>query len=115
MVRPTSQKEVRKFIGLINYYRNMWPRRSHALLPLTKLTYIKRKFKWTEFEQDDFNEIKRIVAHDTLLNYQYFDETFRIHTNASAFQLGAVIIQKVEPIALYSRKLTGAQQRYKVT
>ena len=62
MVSPTSQKEVLKFIGLINYYRNMWPRRSHMLSPLTKLTSIKRKFKCTEVKQDTFDEIKRIVA-----------------------------------------------------
>ena len=41
---PTSQKEVRKFIDVINYYRDMWPRRSHMLAPLTRLASIKRKF-----------------------------------------------------------------------
>ena len=38
----------------------MWPRRSHMLSPLTTLTHIKRKFKWTKVEQDDFNKIRRI-------------------------------------------------------
>ena len=52
---------------------------------------------------------------DTLLTYLDFNEAFKIHTNASVFQLGAVIIQKVKPIALYSIKLTGAQQQYTVT
>ena len=32
--------------------------------------------------------------HDTLLTYPGFNETFKIHTDASAFQLGAVISQK---------------------
>ena len=54
MKPPTSWKEVRKFRGVINYYRNMWPRRSHTLLPLTKSTSNKRKSKWTQFRQDDF-------------------------------------------------------------
>ena len=35
--------------------------------------------------------------------------------NASAFQLGAVIIQKGKLVALYGRKLTYDQQRYTVT
>ena len=93
----------------------MWPRRSYTLAPLTRLTYIKRKFKWTKVERDAFDKIKRIVARDTLLTYTYFHETFKIHTNASVFQLGAVVRQKGELIAFYSRKLTDAKQRYTIT
>ena len=52
-----------------------------------------------------FDLIKRIVAHDTLSTYPYFNETFQTHTDASAFQLGAVISQKGKPIVFYSRKL----------
>ena len=52
------------------------------------------------------------MACDNLLPYPDFSETLKIHNDASAFQLGAVIIQKGKPIAFYSRKLTDAQQRY---
>ena len=45
MVPPTSQKKVRNFIGVINYYRYMCPKRSNILAPLTKLTSIKKKCK----------------------------------------------------------------------
>ena len=44
MSPPTSQKEVKQFIGVVNDYRNMWPRRSHTLTPLTKITPNERKF-----------------------------------------------------------------------
>ena len=74
-----------------------------------------RNLKWTQVEQDTFNGIKRIVARDTLSTYLNFNEIFKIHTDASAFQLGAVISQKGKPIAFYSRKLTGAQQLHTVT
>ena len=37
MTAPTSPKEVHKFIGLENYYHNMWGRGTHTLAPLTKL------------------------------------------------------------------------------
>ena len=115
-MKPSApQKEVRKFIGVINCYRNMWPRRSHMLAPLTILTSIKRKFRWTQVEQDAFDKIKRIVARDTLLTCPYFNRTFKIHTNASTFQLGAFISKKDIPIALYGRKLTDTQQQYAVT
>ena len=90
----------------------MWPRRSHKFASLTRLTSIKKKFKCKQVKQDDFYKIKRIVACDTLLNYTDFNETFKIHTNSRAFQLGAVISQKGKPNNLYSRNLTNAQQRY---
>ena len=55
------------------------------------------------------------MARYNLLTYPDFNETFEIHTDASYFQLGAVIIQKVKPISLYSRKLTNSHKRYTVT
>ena len=93
----------------------MCPRRSHTLTPLTKLTSIKINFKWTQVGQDGFDEIKRIVARNTLLTYPDFNETFKIHTDTSAFQLGAVISQKGKHIAFYGRKLTDAPKWYTLT
>ena len=93
----------------------MCPRRSHTLAPLTRLTSVKWRFKWTQVKQDTFDEIKRIVARDTLLTYTYFNETFKIHTNAISFQSGVVISHKDKTIVFCSKKLTGTQQRYTVT
>ena len=115
MASPTYQKKYENFIGVINYYRNMWTRRSHTLAPLTKLTSIKRNFKWKQVKQDDFDKIKRIMARNTLLTYLEFNEAFKIHADVSAFQLGAVISQKGKPIDFYSIKLTDAPKRYTVT
>ena len=72
------------------------------------------KFKLTKIEQDAFKLSKRVVAHDTLSAYPYFNEEFKIHTDASNFQLG-VVIHNGKPINFYGRKLTGAQMRYTVT
>ena len=69
----------------------MWTRRSRTLIPLTRIMSSKVKFKWKKIEQDTFDEIKWIVACDTLLSYPYFNEEFNIHTNSSGFHLGAVI------------------------
>ena len=99
----------------MDYYRNMWARHSHTLSPLTCITSSKLKFKWTKIKQDDFDQIKRIIAWNTLSSYPYFNEEFYIHTYASYFQLGAFIIQKGEPIAFYSEKTIDTQKRYTVT
>ena len=37
---PTTRKEVRNFIDVINCYRDMCPMWSHTLAPLTRLTSI---------------------------------------------------------------------------
>ena len=54
---PTYRKKLQKFICVINYYPNMWPGRSHKLAPLTRLTYIKRKFKWTQVKREAYEKI----------------------------------------------------------
>ena len=99
----------------MNYYRDMWSRRSHTLVHLTKITSSRVEFKWAKIEQDDFGEIKRILARNNLLAYPDFIEDFKIHTYASDVQLGAVIIRKGKPIAVYSTKLTDAYKMYTVT
>ena len=48
---PKTRKQLRRFIGMINYYRDMWPRRSDLLAPLTKLTSKTVPWKWTAVEQ----------------------------------------------------------------
>ena len=66
-------------------------------------------------KQKAFDKIKRIVARDTWLTYPDINNTIKIHTIASAFQLGTVISMKSKRITLYSRKLTDIQQRYTIT
>ena len=102
-------------MGVVNYYRYMWSSRSHTLAPLTKITPNKRKFKCMKVQQDVFDEIKRFVSRDTLSTYPDFKEMFKIPTDDSAFQLGAVISQKGKLIAFYGIKITDAQQRYTLT
>jgi hypothetical protein len=111
---PTNRKELRRFIGLVNYYRDMWIHRSETLAPLTALTSRNVRWRWTDVEQKAFDAMKRIISRETLLSYPNFNLPFDIHTDASQIQLGAVISQQGRPIAFYSRKLNPAQTRYTV-
>ena len=51
------------------------------------------------------------MARDNLFSYPDFNEAFKIHTDASAFQLGVVISQKYTPISFYSINVTDPQQQ----
>ena len=100
---------------MINFYRDMWHKRSELLAPLTRLTSKGVKCKWKDVEQNSFDEIKRVMSTETLLAYPQFDKPFIVHTDASDTQLGAVILQEKKPIAFYIRKLNDAQKRYTTT
>jgi len=109
---PKTKRQLRRFLGMINYYRDMWRRRSHILAPLTGLISKKVTFKWETQHQKAFEEIKDIISRETLLSFPDFNKEFHIHTDASDYQLGAVIMQENKPLAFYSRKVNSAQKRY---
>ena len=88
---PTTIKQLLNFIGLINYYRDMWKQRSLVLTPLTPLTSKHSKFNWSKESQKTFNTMKKLVSRETLLPYQNFNRTFIIHTDVRKLQLGAIL------------------------
>jgi transposase InsO family protein len=112
---PKTRKQLRGFIGMINFYRDMWKNRSSLLAPLTALTSKNVPFKWTEEHQKNFDAIKRVIGREVLLAYPDFNAPFQIHTDACKTQIGAVISQNGKPIAFYSRKMNSAQQNYTTT
>lgn len=48
MAKLRTRKELRSFLGLVNYYRDMTVRRSHIIAPLTKSTSKKVPLEWTK-------------------------------------------------------------------
>ena len=100
---------------MINFYHDMWQKRSELLAPLTALTSKNVKYDWKGEHQKCFDAIKRVIGRGVLLAYPDFNAPFEIHTDASKLQIGAVISQKGKPIAFYSRKMNSAQQNYTTT
>ena len=106
---PKTLKQLRSFLGLVNHYRDMWKRRSHMLAPLTEVTKVpkgSKAFKWGPEQDKAFQTVKQVISENVLLRFPDFQKPFDIHTDASDYQLGAVISQEGKPIVFYCRKLT---------
>eukprot|EP00978_Attheya_sp_CCMP212_P021550 scaffold63059_cov67-Attheya_sp.AAC.2 len=77
---PTNVKQTLRVLGIvIQYYWDIWEKRSHILAPLTNLVAGQNKdskkntkFIWTDKCQRAFNELKKIVARDVMLAYPDF-------------------------------------------
>ncbi len=126
---PTGVRQLRHFLGMVQYYRDLWARRSKMLAPVTSLVEEcgqtkttkakgakKVPWNWDEVHQRAFNHIKVTIAKDVVLAYPDYSKVFEIYKDASSKQLGAVITQDNRPIAFFSqRKLSNTQHKYSVT
>ena len=122
---PTTNKQLRRFLGMINFYRDIWKQRSHILAPLNELsattTKIKGKninkvikFVWQQKHQDAFMAAKEMIKSEVKLAFPDFTKPFHLYTDASDIQLGATLVQNGKPLGFYTRKLNSAQLNYTV-
>ncbi len=99
-------KELRHFLGMLQYYREMWARCREMLSTLTDLVgeceeakttrmneTKKRPWRWDLIHQHVFDNVKAAIAKETVLAYPDFLKPFEIYTDASSTQLGAMITQ----------------------
>ena len=113
---------------MVQYYRDLWARRSDMLAPLTSLvgecgqTKVSKAkgtkkvpWHWDEVHQKAFDHVKATITKEVVMAYPDFSKVFEIYTDASSKQLGAVITQDNRPIAFFSRKFSPEQRKYSVT
>lgn len=114
MDRPRDATALRSFMGIVNYYRDIWPSRPHVLKFLTNWAVLKQRarIKWTPDMENVFKQMKLLMAMDALAAYPNHNKRYDISTDASNYQLGACIVQEKRPVAYFSINLTGAQMNY---
>ncbi len=114
MKPPTNATELRTFLGIVTYYWDMWPRRSHVLASFTKLAGLKKgvKIEWTPDLDKTFRQMITVIAQDALMAYPDHNLPFEIYTDSSYYQLGTCIMQNGRPVAYYLCKLSSAQKNY---
>uniref|UniRef100_A0A8C1V5B8 Gypsy retrotransposon integrase-like protein 1 n=1 Tax=Cyprinus carpio TaxID=7962 RepID=A0A8C1V5B8_CYPCA len=119
--RPTTVKEIQRFLGFANFYRRFIRDYSTIAAPLTALLKGKpRKLSWTTLAQTAFDTLKTSFTTAPILKHPNPDLPFIVEVDASDVGIGAVLSQrqgnpgKVFPCAFFSRKLTTAEKNYDV-
>ena len=116
---PTTVKQVRSFLGFVNYYRPFVPKFSHVARPLNELTRKGVQFQWGQKEQFTFETLRAKLILEPILRQPQLDQQFEIEVDASGFAIGAVLMQqdqdgKRHPVAYFSATLTEAERNYNI-
>ena len=92
MEDPANVKELRSFIGLVNYYRQFVEEYSKKAAPLTELLNKGVTQDWTDMCQETFNELKITMMKESFLALPDISKPFKVQTDASDFPLGGVLL-----------------------
>ncbi|CAG8646030.1 3855_t:CDS:1, partial [Ambispora leptoticha] len=123
---PENVRDVRVFLGTMNYYRRFVKNFSAIAKPLTELTKKDVKFKWTGEEVEAFQLLKHKMIHDVMLKGPNWQDAkngskpYQMSTDACDTALGVVLEQvddqnKLRPVTFESRKLNSHEVNYTVT
>ena len=114
---PTTNVDLRRFVGLCNYYRRFVDGYADIAAPLTRLCGPHATWTWGTPEQVSFDTLKTCLTTAPVL--RAFDPSRRstLTTDASEHAISAVLTQpddagEQHPVAFESRKLTAAEQAY---
>ncbi|PAA63097.1 hypothetical protein BOX15_Mlig014814g1 [Macrostomum lignano] len=115
---PSSAEEVRRFIGMLCFYRRFIRDFSKTAAPLHAATQ-KTGFTWTDECETAFQTLKEQLGRAPVLRLPDFRRPFVLSCDASAFAVGAVLCQRYGdaelPVAFASRTLNKAERNYSAT
>jgi len=116
---PKTVRDIRKFLGLANYYRQFMKDFAKLARPLNNLTRKDERWKWKEQQQKAFEQLKTVFTSRPLLVAPDLDKEFRVETDASNFAMGGVLSIKCEdskwrPVAYISKLLNETERNYEI-
>jgi hypothetical protein len=112
IVEPRNKRELRRFLGMITYYRDMVPNKSALTARLNRLTSKNCPFTWTPEDSAAFVGIKIALARSVWLAFPDYSRRFHVFADASGHQIGGIIVQGKRIIACFSRSMTETQRKY---
>lgn len=110
---PTTQKQIKSFLGITGYYRKFVKDYAKIASPMVK--YLKKE---TKINVNDpsyisaFEKLKEIITSHPILRYPNFNKRFKLVTDASNLAIGAVLTQDGHPICYASRTLNNHEKNY---
>lgn len=113
---PKTQKNVRQFLGKINFYHAYIPNAASLLAPLHHLLKKNVKFIWSDDCQQSFQTcINLLCSHPCLSIFCPEKDTF-VYTDASNEGIGAVLKQRqsdgsIKPVAFFSKKISDSHKK----
>ena len=102
---PANVKELRGFLGLAGYYRKFVKNFGIIVKTLTELLRKGALFIWTKDHQVAFHTLQQALSSAPVLALPDFSLPFAIETDASGTGIGAVLMQKGNPLAYLSKSL----------
>ena len=117
--RPKNAKDIRVFMGMMQFYRMYIPGFSIVAAPLTHLLKDDIVFSWNVDQETAFNTLRAALTTEPVLIHADFSQPFIVATDACKTGIGGALMQhrdgKLRPIAFFSRKCTPAEQNFSVT
>ncbi|KAL0154119.1 hypothetical protein M9458_050578 [Cirrhinus mrigala] len=119
--RPTTLKELQRFLGFANFYRRFIRGFSSVAAPLSSM--VKRgisRLAWTPPAIQAFLDLRQRLTSAPILHHPDPNRPFLVEVDASSTGVGAVLSQqqgqppKTYPCAYFSHKLTPAERNYDV-
>lgn len=120
---PTTKRQLRAFLGLINFYRRFINLKDLTTPRLYELTGKNTIWFWDEAAQREYLCLKDALLHAPILHHPDLSKIFCISTDSSKFGLGVHVFQEDEEngiatqrtIAFASRILSKSERNYSVT
>ena len=120
--KPTTIKELQRFLGMVNYYRRFIRSAAQHLYHLFDALKGRNKKEkarilvWNEDRQKSFEAIKEALAKAAMLRHPRPNAPLAITADASKYAIGAVLEQRGplgwEPLGFFSAKLEDNQQNW---
>ena len=92
--RPKTLKELRGWMGFINFYQRFIKGFSQVACVLNELTKKDTPWEWTEEREKAFQTLKRLICEEPVLLMPKLEEPFEMEVDASNFAIGATLNQK---------------------
>lgn len=117
--KPINQKGVKKFIGVVNYFRDHIKNQSTIIKPLYDLIHDyqpQKKVFWNEKSTIAFDNIRDAINKLPTLYFLNHNAPVFLHTDASDYGIGGYLFQMVDgieqPTLFMSKALTKEECRW---